>query len=297
MKPMSRPKFDEWHADWERRRWAKEGWSSGSTSAGGGPLAGEEEEAPDLLKELRQFLKDDAKRKRSRAAKKTAVLARADAAALLQRTRKNGARAKSFAARALSRYPAREICRVRCRARYIDDTREAANCHSAHASSSRALSFPAALPPAPLHLRPFLLDAKMPPRRRSSSGYRGVRKRPSGRVDAEIRSGEERIPFRVEWARRFPEDVAATAAFYAEKEKKEEEKAAAKAAKKASREKRRAEIAKRRAAKAARKAEEKKNGAGPSTVVVSSSSSFEWTTTPVSSTTPSSSDFNWDSSE
>jgi hypothetical protein len=94
--------------------------------------------------------------------------------------------------------------------------------------------------------------------------------------------------FRVEWARRFPEDVAATAAFYAEKEKKEEEKAAEKAAKKASREKRRAEIAKRkaaRAAKAARKAEEKKNGTGPSTVVVSSSSSsFEWTTTPVSET-------------
>nr|XP_051229134.1 ethylene-responsive transcription factor ERF096-like [Lolium perenne] len=33
----------------------------------------------------------------------------------------------------------------------------------------------------------------MPPRRRSSSGYRGVRARPSGRFDAEIRSGEERI--------------------------------------------------------------------------------------------------------
>jgi hypothetical protein len=33
----------------------------------------------------------------------------------------------------------------------------------------------------------------MPPRRRSASGYRGVRARPSGRFDAEIRSGEERI--------------------------------------------------------------------------------------------------------
>ncbi|XP_071681600.1 ethylene-responsive transcription factor 3-like [Lolium perenne] len=33
----------------------------------------------------------------------------------------------------------------------------------------------------------------MPPRRRSSSGYRGVRARPSGHFDAEIRSGEERI--------------------------------------------------------------------------------------------------------
>jgi hypothetical protein len=33
----------------------------------------------------------------------------------------------------------------------------------------------------------------MPPRRRSASGYRGVRARPSERFDAEIRSGEERI--------------------------------------------------------------------------------------------------------
>ncbi|KAK1695351.1 hypothetical protein QYE76_012048 [Lolium multiflorum] len=33
----------------------------------------------------------------------------------------------------------------------------------------------------------------MPPRRLSSSGYRGVRARPSGRFDAELRSGEERI--------------------------------------------------------------------------------------------------------
>nr|XP_051201544.1 ethylene-responsive transcription factor ERF084-like [Lolium perenne] len=188
----------------------------------------------------------------------------------------------------------------------------------------------------------------MPPRRRPPSGYHGVRARPSGRFDAEIRSGEERIrlgtfdraheaaraydavawrPGRsrramnfhdvftreqrlliaerdealcVEWACRFPEDVAATTAFYAEKEKKEEEKAAEKAKKKASREKRRAESAARkaaRAAKAARKAEEKKNGAGLSTIVLSSSSSFEWTTTSVSETTPSSSDFDWDSSE
>ncbi|XP_071683747.1 uncharacterized protein [Lolium perenne] len=136
----------------------------------------------------------------------------------------------------------------------------------------------------------------MPPRRRPSSGYHGVRARPSGRFDAEIRSGEERIrlgtfdtaheaaraydavawrlgrsrrslnfhdvytreqaemlappppvitqeqtrrrreleqrlliaerdeAMRVEWARRFPEDLAATEAFYAQKE---EEKAAA----------------------------------------------------------------------
>ncbi|KAK1646674.1 hypothetical protein QYE76_064479 [Lolium multiflorum] len=33
----------------------------------------------------------------------------------------------------------------------------------------------------------------MPPHRRSASGYRGVRARPSGRFDTEIRSGEERI--------------------------------------------------------------------------------------------------------
>nr|XP_051221607.1 ethylene-responsive transcription factor 5-like [Lolium perenne] len=210
----------------------------------------------------------------------------------------------------------------------------------------------------------------MPPRRRPSSGYHGVRARPSGRFDAEIR-GEERIrlgtfdtaheaaraydavawrlgrsrrsmnfhdvytreqaemlappppvitqeqrrrqreleqrlliaerdeALRLEWARRFPEDVAATEAFY---EQKKEEKAALKAKKKASREKRRAESAARKAAraeKAARKEEEKKNGAGPSTIVLSSSSSFEWTSTLVSETTPSShsSDFDWDSSE
>ncbi|XP_071680803.1 ethylene-responsive transcription factor RAP2-3-like [Lolium perenne] len=33
----------------------------------------------------------------------------------------------------------------------------------------------------------------MHPHRRSSSGYHGVRARPSGRFDVEIRSGEERI--------------------------------------------------------------------------------------------------------
>nr|XP_051201578.1 dehydration-responsive element-binding protein 1A-like [Lolium perenne] len=211
----------------------------------------------------------------------------------------------------------------------------------------------------------------IPPRRRPSSGYHGVRARPSGRFDAEIRSDNERIrlgtfdtaheaarvydvvawrlgcsrrtmnfhdvfkreqaemlappppvitrekqrrqreleqrlliaerdeAMRLEWARRFPEDVAATEAFYAQNE---EEKAAVKAKKKASREKRRAESAARKAAtakKAARKEEEKKKGAGPSTIVLSSSFSFQWTTTPVSETTPSthSSDFDWESDE
>ncbi|XP_051202299.1 uncharacterized protein [Lolium perenne] len=143
----------------------------------------------------------------------------------------------------------------------------------------------------------------MPPRRRPASGYHGIQARSSGRFDAEIRSGDERIrlgtydtaheaaraydavawrlgrsrrsmnfhdvytreqaemlvppppvitqeqqrrqrkleqclliaerdeAMRLEWARRFPEDVTATEAFYTQKE---EEKAAEKAKKKAS---------------------------------------------------------------
>nr|XP_051190655.1 uncharacterized protein LOC127303979 [Lolium perenne] len=110
----------------------------------------------------------------------------------------------------------------------------------------------------------------MPPRRRSASGYRAVRGAAERPLDAEIRSGDERIrlgtfdtaheaaraydyrrsgasqrrrreleqrlliaerdeALRLEWARQFPEDVAATEAFYAQKE---EEKAAAKTKKK-----------------------------------------------------------------
>jgi hypothetical protein len=97
-----------------------------------------------------------------------------------------------------------------------------------------------------------------------------------------IAERDERL--RLEWARQFPEDVAAMEAFCNEKE---EEKAAVKAAKKADREERRAKSAARKKEmeeKAARKADEKKNGVGPSTIVVSSSS-FEWTSTPVSSMT------------
>nr|XP_051201768.1 uncharacterized protein LOC127315308 [Lolium perenne] len=105
-------------------------------------------------------------------------------------------------------------------------------------------------------------------------------------------------PLRLEWARQFPEDVAAMESFY---EKKEEDKATAKAAKKADHEERRAKSAvsnKESEEKAARKGEDKKSGADPSTIVLSSSSSssssFEWTSNSVSSTTRWS-DFDWDS--
>jgi hypothetical protein len=105
-----------------------------------------------------------------------------------------------------------------------------------------------------------------------------------------IAERDERL--RLEWARQFPEDVAAMEAFYNEKE---EEKAAVKAAKKADREEQRAKSAARKKDKATRKAEDKKNGASPSTIIVSSSSSFKWTSTSVSSTTLSSSI--WDCEE
>nr|XP_051229792.1 ethylene-responsive transcription factor 2-like [Lolium perenne] len=221
-------------------------------------------------------------------------------------------------------------------ARYKRHAGAHANCpESSVARVSLRLRLPplASLPPTSRPRRRSVSDDSMPPCCRSAFDYRGVRARPSGRFDAEIRSGEERIRLstfdtaheavraydavawrlgrsrrqmnfhdderlRLEWARQFPEDVTTMEAFYAQKE----EQKAAVAKKKADREKRRAESASRKAArveKAARRAEEKKNGTGPSTIILSSSSSssFEWTSTPVSDTTLSShsSDFDWDS--
>jgi hypothetical protein len=77
MKPMSGPKFDEWRAEWERQRRAKAAWNAsiGSTSGGGAPLAGEEEEDPDFLKAIQESLKDDAERKRSEEEEEAASIA------------------------------------------------------------------------------------------------------------------------------------------------------------------------------------------------------------------------------
>nr|XP_051190307.1 ethylene-responsive transcription factor ERF084-like [Lolium perenne] len=177
----------------------------------------------------------------------------------------------------------------------------------------------------------------MPPRRRSAFGYRSVRARPSGRFDAEIRSGKDRIRlgtfdtaheaaraydavarrlgrprrqmnFNDVWTREQAEMLAPPLSAVTTEQRrapKKEQKANAAAKKKADREKRRAESAARKAkrvekaARRARRAEEKKRGAGPSTNMPTSSSSFEWTTTPVFDTTPTSglSDFEWEYSE
>jgi hypothetical protein len=95
-------------------------------------------------------------------------------------------------------------------------------------------------------------------------------------------------PMRLEWARRFPEDVTTEVAFFAEKATQKRDREARRAKKEAKK--------KEKEEKAARKKEEKKNGAGPSTITVDSSSSeFEWSSIPVSSTTPNSSDFDWES--
>jgi hypothetical protein len=94
----------------------------------------------------------------------------------------------------------------------------------------------------------------------------------------------------LEWARCFPEDMAAEVSFYAEKE---EQKATTKRDREARRAKKEAKK-KEKEEKAARRKEEKKKGAGLSPIAVDSSSSeFEWSSTLVSSTTPDSSKFEW----
>ncbi|KAK1553475.1 hypothetical protein QYE76_027259 [Lolium multiflorum] len=67
LKPMSGPDFDKWRAEWERHRRAKAAWDAGigSTSGGGAPLAGEEEEGPLFLKAIEESLKDDTEKKRA----------------------------------------------------------------------------------------------------------------------------------------------------------------------------------------------------------------------------------------
>jgi hypothetical protein len=93
-------------------------------------------------------------------------------------------------------------------------------------------------------------------------------------------------PMRLEWARRFPEDVTTEVAFFAEKATQKRDREARRAKK---------EAKKKEEEKAARnKEKEKKKGAGPSTIIVDSTfSEFEWSSTSVSSTTPNPSDFDW----
>jgi hypothetical protein len=79
LKPMSSPKFDEWRAEWERRRRAKEAWNAsiGSTSSGGAPLAGEDDEDQDpaFLKAIQESLKDADERKRAEEEDRAAAIA------------------------------------------------------------------------------------------------------------------------------------------------------------------------------------------------------------------------------
>ncbi|XP_071680151.1 uncharacterized protein [Lolium perenne] len=130
-----------------------------------------------------------------------------------------------------------------------------------------------------------------------SSIVTSEQRRRARELEQRLRVAEQDERVRLEWARAFPEDVAATEAFYAQKK---EAKAKAAAKKKADRDRRRAESAARKAERAekaarrAKRAEEKKRGAGPSTNMPTSSSSFEWTTTPVSDTTPTSGSSDFD---
>ena len=104
---------------------------------------------------------------------------------------------------------------------------------------------------------------------------------------------------RLDWAHRFPEDVAAEVAYYAERRA---EKNARIAKKKMEREARRAKAAAKKkkrdeavARMERREAEARRNGAGPSVIIVDDSpDEWSWSDTPVSSTTMDSSDFDFD---
>ncbi|KAK1601190.1 hypothetical protein QYE76_018926 [Lolium multiflorum] len=271
------------------------------------------------------------------------------------------ARAKNFTARALSRYPAREICRVRY-ARHKEDTREAANCHSSHVFLPRLSLPPLSLPrrsasgrsSSTRRCRRAALILRLPRRPRAASGGRrrdSLRRgadrlgtydtaheaaraydavawrlgRPAPdelrrRVDARARrcSRRHRRSSRTSsGAAPRPRSAARGGAGRAQPPcvgarvpggrrrhgglLRGEGGEKARAAMKASREKRRADSARKkaRADAAARRKEERQKAAGPSTVVLSSSSEFQYTTTstPVSDTTLSSSDFDWESDD
>jgi hypothetical protein len=79
LKPMSGPKFSAWLAEWERQRRVSEAWRAtiGSTSGGGAPLAGEEEEDEDpaFLKAIQDSLKDAAKKDKAEEEERAAAIA------------------------------------------------------------------------------------------------------------------------------------------------------------------------------------------------------------------------------
>ena len=103
---------------------------------------------------------------------------------------------------------------------------------------------------------------------------------------------------RLDWAHRFPEDMEAEVAYYAERRAKKDARIAEK---KMEREARRAKAAAKKkkrdeaVARMERREEARRNGAGPSVITVDSSSDeWSWSDTPVSSTTTDSSDFDFD---
>jgi hypothetical protein len=75
---MSGPKFSAWLAEWERQRRVSEAWRAtiGSTSGGGAPLAGEEEEEdPAFLKAIQDSLKDAAEKDKAEEEERAAAIA------------------------------------------------------------------------------------------------------------------------------------------------------------------------------------------------------------------------------